>query len=77
MDQVIEAIYQNGVLMPLESPKLADNQRVTIVIRELPDEDPDQALQAWHEVYAGLTEEEIDEMQRIVLDRSHFMKEDQ
>lgn len=33
----------------------------------------DQALSAWHDVYAGFSDEEIDEIEAIVLDRSQFM----
>jgi hypothetical protein len=33
----------------------------------------DQTLAAWREVYAGLSDEEIDEIEAIALDRSQFM----
>jgi hypothetical protein len=33
----------------------------------------DQTLAAWRDVYAGLSDEEIDEIEAIALDRSQFM----
>lgn len=41
-----------------------------------PGEDPDQALQAWQQVYEGLSEQEIVEIESIALDRNHFMRQE-
>ena len=38
-----------------------------------PSEDPDQALEAWQQVYEGLSEQEVVEIESIALDRDHFM----
>lgn len=35
-------------------------------------EDPDAAVPAWHQAYAGLSEEKVAEVECIVSDRSHF-----
>jgi len=73
MDCIFEAIYENGVLKPLESIKLLDHQRVTIMIQLPMVENPDQELESWHQVYSELSDQEIKEIESIALDRSHFM----
>lgn len=68
MTQTIEAIYENGLFRPIEPAKLSipDGQRVQmVVIRD--DEDP---LKLITSVYDGLSEAEIDEIEKIALDRS-------
>jgi predicted DNA-binding antitoxin AbrB/MazE fold protein len=73
MESIFEAIYEDGVLKPLEPIKLPEHQRVTITIQPLLIENPDQELESWHQVYAGLSDMEISEIETIALDRSHFM----
>lgn len=73
MDCIFEAVYENGVLKPLESIKLLEHQRVTIVIQLPMVENPDQELESWHQVYSELSDQEIEEIESIALDRSHFM----
>jgi predicted DNA-binding antitoxin AbrB/MazE fold protein len=73
MENIFEAIYENGVLKPLEPIKLPEHQRVTITIQPLLIENPDQELESWHQVYDGLSDKEISEIESIALDRSHFM----
>ena len=76
MEQVLEAIYQNGVLTPLKPLNLPEQQRVIITIRLMPPDEPDESekiLRAWQQVYAGLSEAEIAEVENIALDRSQFM----
>lgn len=75
MKQTIEAVYKNGVLTPLEPLSLPDDQRVRITI-DLPEsEEARKALRAWQEVYDGLSDEEVDEVERIALDRTRFMRD--
>jgi len=73
MDCIFEAVYENGVLKPLESIKLLEHQRVTIMIQLPMVENPDQELESWHQVYSELSDQEIKEIESIALDRSHFM----
>ena len=73
MESIFEAIYEDGVLKPLEPIKLLDHQRVKITIQPLVIENPYQELESWHQVYAGLSDKEISEIESIALDRSHFM----
>lgn len=76
MDYIVEAIYENGVLKPLESLKLPEHQKVTITIQLPPMENPDEELESWHQVYAGLSDGDIREIESIILDRSHFMAQE-
>jgi len=73
MEDIFEAIYEDGVLKPLEPIKLPEHQRVTITIQLPLVENPDQELESWHQVYAGLSDKDISEIESIALDRSHFM----
>ncbi len=76
MDYILEAIFENGVLKPLESIKLPENQRVTITIQLPPVENPDEELESWHQVYAGFSDLEIQQIESVALDRSHFMAQE-
>jgi predicted DNA-binding antitoxin AbrB/MazE fold protein len=62
-DYVFEAIYENGVLKPLKSLELPDHQRVTITIQLPPVENPDEELESWNQVYAGLSDSDIREIE--------------
>jgi len=76
MNSIFEAVYENGVLKPLESIKLLEHQRVTIMIQLPMVENPDQELESWHQVYFELSDQEIREIESIALDRSHFMTQE-
>ena len=78
----VDAVYEKGLLRPLRPLKLAEHQRVRITIEESVEEGPEaeaqaeaeEALRAWEEVYAGLSEGEIAELEALILDRSSFMR---
>lgn len=76
MERVLEAVYENGVLIPLESLDLLERQRVTIILHVPAAEGPDEALEAWRQVYKGLSDQDIAEIERITLDRTHFMRQE-
>ncbi|MDE3090891.1 MAG: antitoxin family protein [Chloroflexota bacterium] len=73
MNRALEAIYEGGVFKPLESLDLPEHQRVTITLHLMPVPKPDTELEAWHQVYSGLSDQDIFEIESIALDRSHFM----
>ena len=73
MDRVLEAIYESGLFKPLESINLPEHQRAILTIHLLPAENPDTELEAWQQVYAGLSDRDIAEIESIALDRSGFM----
>jgi predicted DNA-binding antitoxin AbrB/MazE fold protein len=70
--RILEAVYEDGVLRPLEDPGLAEHQLVLLEIRTEPQEHASAALAAWHRVYEGLPDDQIAEVEAIALDRSHF-----
>ena len=76
MDRVVDAIYEQGTLKPLEALDLPEHQRVRITIHAVPPESPDEMLNAWSQVYEGLTDEEIREIEALALDRRHFMRQE-
>jgi predicted DNA-binding antitoxin AbrB/MazE fold protein len=73
MTQTIEAIYQNGIFKPLNpvSEEIAEGETVKITINDKK-LSPDEMLKLASQVYEGLSEEDINEIERIALDRSNF-----
>ena len=73
MTQTIEAIYQNGMFKPLKpmSEEIEEGETVEIIIKEKR-LSPDEMLELAGKVYEGLSEEDINEIERIALDRSNF-----
>ncbi|MEM1310454.1 MAG: antitoxin family protein [Cyanobacteria bacterium P01_C01_bin.70] len=74
MQQVVEAIYENGVLRPLKTLELSEGQEVQLTIRDKAAIEPNEMLQLAAEVYEGLSEEDIQEVEAIACDRSHFFE---
>jgi predicted DNA-binding antitoxin AbrB/MazE fold protein len=75
MARVVESIYENGTLKPLETLDPPEHQRVRITIHEPIVESPDEMLEAWHQVSEGCANEDIAQIEAIALDRSRFMSE--
>ncbi|MFN3420955.1 MAG: antitoxin family protein [Armatimonadota bacterium] len=71
MPKVITAVYEQGVFKPLEPVDLPEGKQVQVFI---PEPTPEEILQTAARVYEGLTEEEIEKIERIALDRSNFMR---
>ena len=73
MMQTIEAIYQNGMFKPLNpvSEEITDGKKVEITINDKK-LSPEEMLELASQVYEGLSEEDIDEIEKIALDRSNF-----
>ena len=73
MTQTIKAIYQNGMFKPLKpvSGELAEGEEVIINIKSM-EKSADEIMKIAENFYEGLPEEEIDEIEKIMLDRSNF-----
>lgn len=71
MTHTIEAIYENGAFRPIggDQVAIAEGQRVRITVDE--GSEP-EALRLAKRVYEGLDDQEIDEIERIALDRGNF-----
>ncbi len=71
--QTIEAIYQNGMFKPLKpvSENISEGETVEITIKEKR-LSPDEMLELASRVYEGLSDEDINEIEKIALERSNF-----
>jgi predicted DNA-binding antitoxin AbrB/MazE fold protein len=70
--RLIEAVFENGVLRPLTEiqPPLLEGQRVRLLVEA--EEPLPRALELSTHVYDDLTEPEVEEIERIALDRSRW-----
>ena len=75
MARVVDAIYEAGMLKPLEALDLPEHQRVRITIHDAAEESPEETLEAWQGVFDGLTDEEIVQVEAVAYDRRHFMRQ--
>jgi len=72
--RVFEAVYEDGVLKPLQDPGLADHHRFSVRVQELEEMGAADDLAAWHRVYAGLADDDLAAVEEIALDRSRFSR---
>ena len=74
--QTIDAVFENGVFRPLipVNVSIPEGQQVQLII-SMPESVEDMLALAMN-VYAGLTEEEVDEVERIALDRREFFSQE-
>jgi predicted DNA-binding antitoxin AbrB/MazE fold protein len=72
MTQTLEAIFENGKFRLWEKPAvpLHDGQHVRLTVAT--EATPDDVLALAEQVYAGLSDEEIDDVERIAFDRGSF-----
>ena len=75
MQKTFDAIYENGVFRPLQPPEIRDGQHVQLVVRETSKESPEDLLVLAAQVYQGLSESLIDDIERIALSRRAFFGE--
>ncbi|MDQ3928438.1 MAG: antitoxin family protein [Chloroflexota bacterium] len=75
-EETIAAIYENGTFRPLDpvDGSISEGQRVDIVVRPVANDTPtpDEILALAAKVYEGLSEEEINEIEKIALERSNW-----
>ncbi len=74
MPRTIEAIYEEGVLKPLSPLNISEHKRVTLIIKDKPEE-PSDILSLASLVYNGLSPEDIEEIEKLALDRSRFSRD--
>jgi predicted DNA-binding antitoxin AbrB/MazE fold protein len=73
MENELEVIYRNGALVPLKPLSLKENQRLRITLHLPAEKRAADALAAWQQVYDGLSDADVSEVEVIALDREHFM----
>ncbi len=72
----IAAVYEHGVFTPSEPVALSDGQRVRLSIEPVngkPATADGEELKRWHGAFEGLDNGDIAELDRMILDRSHFL----
>lgn len=75
MQQVVEAVYENGVFRPLKALELSEGQEVQLIICLKNKIDPNQMLRLAAEVYQGFSDEQIRDIEKIAIDRQSFFGE--
>lgn len=70
---VVDAVYEDGVFRPLTplNGSFTEGQHVRLSIAVTPDSDEDP-LGMLTNFYEGMSEEEIQAIEKIMLDRSHW-----
>lgn len=68
MTHTVEAVFENGAFRPIDPVTLDDGQHVKLSI-EIKKSDPLALIQ---DVYTGLSEADIDEIEKVILDRREF-----
>ena len=73
MNQILEAVFKDGSFKPVENGSLpfSEGQRVRLTV-EIPPKDSEDLVELAAHVFDGLAADEIDEVERIALDRSKF-----
>jgi predicted DNA-binding antitoxin AbrB/MazE fold protein len=73
MTQTLEAVFEDGTFKPVDNGSLpfSEGQRVKLTV-EVPTETQGDLLSMAGKVYEGLSDKDIDEVERIALDRGSF-----
>ncbi len=74
MPKTIEAIFEEGVLKPISPLDIPEHKKVTLIIEDDREETFD-VLSLASLVYKGLSPEEIADIEKVTLDRSHFSRD--
>ena len=72
MKQTLDAIYENGVFKPSLPLNLPDGQHVRLEIETPSEEELEDLLELAGQVYDGLSNSQIEEIEQIALDRRDF-----
>ena len=73
MTQTLDAVFENGGFKPVDNGSLpfSEGQRVKLTV-EVPSESEDNLVELAGQVYEGLSEEDIGEIEKLALDRGNF-----
>lgn len=72
MSETLDAIYENGVFKPLKRPKISEGQQVRLIVEPTEERCPEDVLELAGQVYQGLTDKQVDEIEHIALNRRAF-----
>jgi predicted DNA-binding antitoxin AbrB/MazE fold protein len=68
----MDAVYQDGVFRPVSSPELPEGERVRLTIERVAQSTPDDILRLASQVYEGLSQQDIDEVEDMARHRALF-----
>lgn len=71
MTQTYEAVYENGVFRPVRDlpASISEGQHVRLIVET---DEPMDILQLAAQVYSGLSDEQVREVEQIALERRDF-----
>ena len=72
MSETVEAIYENGVFKPVKAPRISEGQHVRLTVETAPGAAPEELLKLAAEVYQGLSDKQIHEIEAVALNRTDF-----
>jgi len=75
MKQTLHAIYESGIFRPLSPLGIPEGQRVRLEVETPFDEFPNDLLELAAQVYQGLSDRQIDEIEQIAFNRRDFFAE--
>ena len=75
MKQTLEAIYEDGVFKPVEHLEIPNGQQVRLEVETLSDPSMEDVLSLAAQVYEGLTDQDINEIEQIAFQRADFFGE--
>ncbi|MBI4671409.1 MAG: antitoxin family protein [Chloroflexi bacterium] len=73
MSYQVNAIFEDGVLKLLEPLSLPEHRVLHLIVTVPFAMEADAELAAWQQVLTGLSGPEVDEIEKISLEREHFM----
>ena len=77
MQLTLDAVFEDGVLKPLETLNLPEHQRVRITLTPLTQRGSgagEREIAAWLAVYDGLSVDDVEEVEAIALQRSRLSR---
>jgi len=74
MARTVEAIFEEGVFKPLSPLNISEHKRIKLIIED-ESEEPSDILSLASMVYNGFSPEDIVDIEKVVLDRTHFSRD--
>jgi predicted DNA-binding antitoxin AbrB/MazE fold protein len=74
MARTVEAIFEEGVFKPLSPLNISEHKRIKLIIED-ESEEPLDILSLASMVYNGFSPEDIVDIEKVVLDRTHFSRD--
>jgi predicted DNA-binding antitoxin AbrB/MazE fold protein len=77
MTKDVDAVYENGAFRPTSDAAitLRDGTRVRLTVEPVSENAEENVLDLASKVYAGLSDEEVADIERIATDRTHFFSQ--